>query len=736
VRVDDLRIGDDPAYADGDFLQAASAQVSVRVLPALFGRWEVRRVTLRQPAITLIRDANGLNVDSLGRRRGKRKRPPQAAQPPRPPRQVPLVVIGLLDVRNGELRWIDRRVEPPTEIALHDLHVAAEDLSARTPADLTIEGRLAGAARRNLKLTGTVGPVGDPPVVDVLPVDATLSLDGIDAALLRALPDVAPLVPRQLRVDGPIDLHGRASGTMAALTIDGTVDAGAAAVAWGDDVAKATGVACTATATGRREGDVLSFEKVTVQLAGATANATGRCTLGEPLQLDVAVEASASDLAAVAAVVPALAGLAGAADATLKVRGDVAAGRVPAVSGTVALRDVALRLPEAPVGITGLTTTIQLEGDGAVMPSSRFLVDGRPMEASVTLHDFDAPYGELHVTGDAIPLTVFGTMPVKGLPPDVVRAVSVDAKGRLVDGKPEGHATIRSASGTAHGADYTNLTAAVHVQDEIATLESFALEAYGGTVQGSGRADLHDRDRPKLSVETTARGVGLEGVVASQKPKDMQRVSGRLDADASLAATGRTWDALQRTVSGAGRVEVRDGVIYDINIGDDVLGGLTIPGVANLLPQKLRTKRPVLFSTGDTRFDSLRASAVIANETARTDDVVLSAKAFTVRGGGTLTMDGRVDFKGTFIAAKGLTADILGSIKEAKFLTNDIGVIELPFVLRGKLPKIKAQPDLSIVTKLLDNGIIQKGLDAVLDDKKRDSTEKKIKRGLDKLFGH
>src|SRR5262245_45380827 len=65
VHVDELRVGDDPAYARDDFLRVGSARVVVALLPALRGRWEVKRLVLDEPSVTVIRDARGLNLSSL-----------------------------------------------------------------------------------------------------------------------------------------------------------------------------------------------------------------------------------------------------------------------------------------------------------------------------------------------------------------------------------------------------------------------------------------------------------------------------------------------------------------------------------------------------------------------------------------------------------------------------------------------------------------------------------------------
>ncbi len=743
VRVTGLRIADDPRYADGDFLQAASAQVTVRVLPALFGRYEVRRVILEAPVVTVIRDGDGFNVDSLGDRPRPRRAKAAGDGPPKE-RTVPLVVVALLDMRDGELRWIDRRVTPPAETTVRGLHVAAEDMSLGSPVSFEVEARLLDATEPNLTAKGTVGPVGERPVLDAVPVDASFAARDVDvAALLQVMPDVAALLPSEITLSGPVTVEGTATGTPKSLAVAGSVDLGAATLGWDTDLRKPPEIPCTVTVNGRRDDHVLRFDRVGVRLAEMTLDASGTVTPGDVVQLDVQVDGTAADLTHIAAMVPAVAGVSGRAEMHAKVTGELGDDRVPSATGTIALEDVAVRRADAPVGISELTTTIQLEGDGVVMPPSRFLVADLPMEAGGSVRDFDSPHVELRAAGDAIPLAVFGLPAEKGLPADVVRGFVLEGRGKLVGDVPEGEGTFRSSGGVVHGVEYGDLTATVRVHDRVAIVAPFSLAMYGGTVRGTGRAELREPARPRFAVESTVRGVELDGLIRSQQIENAQRVSGRFDSDAALSATGLTWAALQRTAAGTARVEVHDGVVHDVNIGDDILGAVTIPGIANLLPPKLRQKRPDLFESGDTRFESLRATATIAGETARTEDFLLAAKAFSVRGAGSLDAVGRVDFAGTFVAARGLTADVVASIREARFITNDDGLLQIPFLLRGRLPKVKAQPDLGIVTQALQRGLLSHGLDAVLgtDDpkggkkKKKGGTEEKIRRGIDRLFG-
>ena len=55
IAVRDLAIAEDPRFGDGDFVTARGAFVQIRILPALFGRYEVARVSLESPAISLVK---------------------------------------------------------------------------------------------------------------------------------------------------------------------------------------------------------------------------------------------------------------------------------------------------------------------------------------------------------------------------------------------------------------------------------------------------------------------------------------------------------------------------------------------------------------------------------------------------------------------------------------------------------------------------------------------------------
>ena len=99
-------------------------RVSVRLWPALFGRYEVGRVLVVAPELWVIRDRSGLNVATLGgagkpREGAKAPAPAPAAATGDPSLgAAAAVLVSALEVEDGRLTWLDRTTSPPTELTV------------------------------------------------------------------------------------------------------------------------------------------------------------------------------------------------------------------------------------------------------------------------------------------------------------------------------------------------------------------------------------------------------------------------------------------------------------------------------------------------------------------------------------------------------------------------------------------------------------------------------------------
>jgi hypothetical protein len=101
-----------------------------------------------------------------------------------------------------------------------------------------------------------------------------------------------------------------------------------------------------------------------------------------------------------------------------------------------------------------------------------------------------------------------------------------------------------------------------------------------------------------------------------------------------------------------------------------------------------------------------------------------------------------------------LSADLSQSTREIRYVLNNQGQLEMPIVLKGKLPNVKPKPDTNYLAQMAQRGFARKGSDDLQNrflgrkespgqeenapaegkKKKRSSTEDMIRKGLEGLF--
>lgn len=253
IRLEDLHVGDDPAFSKEDFVTAEAVDVGVKILPALFGRIELGRVVLRSPSISVVQTSQGLSIDSLG---GAEQEPAQEKGPP------PALLISLVDIRDGTLRFVDQTSKPPAELRVAQLDFSASDVSLSDPVRFELSAALLGAEKPNLKVSGTLGPLeSDSPRADL-----ALRVDPLVVDEVLRLRQVAKALPPELSASGPVRVEGKAEGTLPKLSFEATLDARGAAVKYGESFDKAPGVPLNLLLRGEKTADDLALETLEVRI--------------------------------------------------------------------------------------------------------------------------------------------------------------------------------------------------------------------------------------------------------------------------------------------------------------------------------------------------------------------------------------------------------------------------------------------------------------------------------------
>jgi uncharacterized protein involved in outer membrane biogenesis len=310
---------------------------------------------------------------------------------------------------------------------------------------------------------------------------------------------------------------------------------------------------------------------------------------------------------------------------------------------------------------------------------------------------------------------------------------------------PNLQATLRSSHGSLRDVDYQSLAATLDLKDHVASLGTLSLRAFDGSYEGGGRYDMRDAKTPMFNVRSTIRGMDLQRMLATHAPGAEKTIEGRLDADLSLTGAGQGWETIRRTLAGHGRVDVKDGVLKDVNLADQVLTSVTgVPGLSHVISPRVRSTYPVVFSTGDTKFTKLGGSVQIASGVARSDDLTLEARDYAMRGKGTFALPNELDVTATLVASKQLSDDIVADVREVKYIENDQGKVAIPFRLTGALPQVKPKPDIEFLTRSLSRAVVGKGLEEIFGKDRpapgapppsKHPEREILKKGLQGLFG-
>lgn len=753
ARVTELRIADDPRFSEEDFVRADDAQVSIRILPALFGRYEVGRILLDRPTLTVIRTTDGFNFDSIGRRPGEAapgaKVPPAArpegteTTPAGPPAAF---LVARTEIREARLRYVDRTTKPVTDVVVERLDLSASDVSPASPVRLAVAAALFGGRQQNLRLSGTIGPLGSPPDAGRAPLDLVVEAGPIVLDEVKKLAALKGAIPPELSAPDPVSVRAALKGTVEAPSLTASLDATRARLGWGETFTKPAGVAMTLEVAASRSEDTLEIRSLALQLADLALSAQGTVTTSRPTRVDLQIDSNRAPLSGWDRLLPALAGrvVSGQLEVHVRARGVVGAGRIPELTGSLALEDVSARGKGSPYEIEGLSTRIQLRGDAATVPPTRFWLGGSPVELEAKIDSLRARRGSFRLRSPGLRAASLGLAGETVRKEEVIRGLDLSGSFAAPPGRdPALDGTLRSESGSLRALDYRNLRADLSLRERVATLKALALEAFEGILHGDGRYDLGDPTRPQFDFRSKIRGMRLKGFLGAQFPGAEERIEGTLDADLRLAGPGGEWARIRDGLRGAGSVDVMDGVLKDVNIAEQVLTAVTgIPGLSRFVSPRTRQRYPDLFATGDTRFDKLGGTVEIVGGVARTSDLTLAARDYAIRGRGAFALENRLDFTAALIASQRLTQDVVEDVKEAKYLTNEQGRLVLPFRLTGSLPGARVGLDTDSIAKAVARGVVEKGIEKLLGGEKKGEEKKEgedprrdlLQKGLERLF--
>jgi uncharacterized protein involved in outer membrane biogenesis len=755
ARLTNFAMADDPAYASGDFVRAKDLQVIVKFWPLLSRSVQVKRVILHDPVIQIVRNRDGnFNFSTIGKKTKEKKDEREKAERA-PQEQESALLISLVDISNGNIRYLDKK--NGTDMQAKQIDLKIEDFDFAKPFSVKLKGAIY-ADKQNFTLESKIGPVGRRVDVAEVPVDGKIDIDPLNMTQLRAaLPVMKSALSRDLDVSGVYRVKDlKFKGTLNNLALDGQLEGTNGALRYGNAFQKPAGDPLTLNLDLKLAGNKITIRNGHLKLHSLELATAGDVQTGDNTVLNLTVDSKPASLQGWDRIVPALADyqLSGTMDVKATVRGSIGKGAAPQIQGTLGLKNVSAKPPSFPKPIENLDTTVRFTGQKADIGDMTLTLGKSRIRLAAAIEKF-APLTLSYKmsTPELWPADYSAALPEERKS-DVVRNLQSAGQFSMASGDMVYQGRLSSADGTLYNVPYKGLDATLSLANRVANIKSLQVNALSGALKADGQYSFKEAV-PQFSMASKVQNIDVKELYTALDPKAERDVRGRMNADMKVSGSGKTWEAIKPTLHGQGDAEVVQGALLNFNIADNVLTGITgIPGLTNAVNPSLRAKYPEVFTAKDTEFKELKANFDLADSRMNVKDLRMAAAEFVVQGNGWADFDRKVDFRATLSFSQRFSADLSQSAREIKYLLNNQGQLEVPFALTGKMPNVKPKPDTRYLGQMVQRGFLRKGTEELQNrflgggkdstaqteeptdnkKKKKSSTEDMIRRGLEGLF--
>lgn len=328
--------------------------------------------------------------------------------------------------------------------------------------------------------------------------------------------------------------------------------------------------------------------------------------------------------------------------------------------------------PNAPNWPRKLEITADLRGATLTTPFLAKPVRFEAGQLSVTggagRATFSATLGTMRAEGTAAiasldPLSMTFTVAIPVVDVDMLEGLAIRSDADPAPQRLLARGEVKIGRLVLSPLEATRVSGRLNVYTRTVQLDSYALSAYGGTIEGTAALDYSAAGLP-ATMTAKVRGVSL-GRVSAVFPR-VRQIAGALDVDLRLAtAVGRDPKA---TLTGAGTFAVRDGSFQSTGVLQP-----DVPGAA-------------------TRFSYFGGDLRIAQQRVHSVSLRLEAERLEGAAGGSFGINKTLDYAGTGVL-KALTSETSragGASRSIGRMFSDVlrGVavtlgVRVPFSLRG-----------------------------------------------------
>jgi AsmA protein len=231
-------------------------------------------------------------------------------------------------------------------------------------------------------------------------------------------------------------------------------------------------------------------------------------------------------------------------------------------------------------------------------------------------------------------------------------------------------------SARIQGLELTQIRVGVRSSRGLTRVEPISASLYGGSASGQITLDAR-ASTPTLKLEQTINGVDVKPL--SSDFMHSQRLSGRGNLTLNLTGQGKDSDALTRTLTGRVAANLTNGAVTGVDLWFEVRRALAL---------FQRQAPPSGTDQGQTKFDSFKVSADVAQGIATTKDLTIASQDLRLTGTGTANLITQaINYR--------LQVAILPEAPGQNTTTTASALLTVPVDVTGTFSDFKVRPDLA-----------------------------------------
>jgi AsmA protein len=382
----------------------------------------------------------------------------------------------------------------------------------------------------------------------------------------------------------------------------------------------------------------------------------------------------------------------------------------------VSIDEVVLKGVEIVSGTRVLTGDVDIvpQGAGATIRNITLKAEDTSVTITGTINDLSGPIGNLTVKSGTLNvdrLVAFAndfaagaglaSAPKQTPAPAAQTTVKAPAANLLM--------SLAADRATMGGLAIDDLVGRATMIGTELSLKPLAFKMFGGQYDGGITVALGERP----TFHWKAGISGLDVNKAATFAGSPNTISGKLAATIDVTGTGADAATALKTVRGAARIDIANGVINNLGLVRTVVAATTLDKTA---------VQNAASGSHDEPFTKLGATLSIANGSASTQDLRLESKDLTVAAAGALKLDGSaVDMRGDVQLSPELTKQAGSTLVR---VSQQDGRVTLPLTVKGAAGSYGVSVDASAMAK------------RAITNEVNDQAQKAMKKGLGGLFKH